>query len=98
MSTDAPSTTVLTDLEAMMDRVSDPLTVIKGSVGTVLLHWESLDENDRRDLLAQAALGVDRVMKALNTSHVSPQRRTAQREEESPGHSGSAGSFIVALP
>ena len=81
----APATTVLTDLEAMMGRVSDPLTVIKGSIGTVLMHWEELADDERRDLLGHASAGVDRVIRALGNGHISPPRPNGNRAEPEPG-------------
>lgn len=42
---------VIYELEEELSDQSDPLLALAGCVGTVLLHWESLDGRGRRALL-----------------------------------------------
>ncbi|MBW3594884.1 MAG: hypothetical protein KY391_04840 [Actinobacteria bacterium] len=44
---------VVFELEQELSDQRDPLIALAGCVGTVLLHWEGLDENGRRALLAR---------------------------------------------
>jgi hypothetical protein len=45
--------TVIDELEAELSDQSDPLMAFAGCVGTVLLHWDSLDGDGRRELLSR---------------------------------------------
>ena len=51
---------VLDELEDELSDERDPLLALAGCVGTVLLHWETLDGNGRRALL-------DRVQDTIHT-------------------------------
>lgn len=51
---------VIYELEEELSDQSDPLLALAGCVGTVLLHWESLDGRGRRALL-------DRVQDTVHT-------------------------------
>lgn len=44
---------VIDELEAELSDQKDPLLALAGCVGTVLLHWEGLDEVGRRVLLTR---------------------------------------------
>ena len=44
---------VITELEEELSDQRDPLLALAGCVGTVLLHWETLDGHGRRALLAR---------------------------------------------
>jgi hypothetical protein len=52
---------VIDELETELADQRDPLIALAGCVGTVLLHWESLDGSSRRELLAR----VDKTVRAL---------------------------------
>jgi hypothetical protein len=56
---------VLIDLEDSLERVSDTITVIGGSLRTVMLHWDELAEADRTDLIARAQRRADEIIPAL---------------------------------
>ena len=45
--------TVIDELEAELSDQADPLMALAGCVGTVLLHWDSLDGEGRRELLSR---------------------------------------------
>ncbi|MGH2808284.1 MAG: hypothetical protein ACRDKT_13525 [Actinomycetota bacterium] len=45
--------TVIDELEAELSDQNDPLMALAGCVGTVLLHWDSLDGQGRRALLSR---------------------------------------------
>lgn len=45
--------TVLCELEDELSDDRDPLMALAGCVGTVLLHWDSLDGSGRRELLSR---------------------------------------------
>ena len=45
--------TVIDELEEELNDNADPLMALAGCVGTVLLHWDSLDGYGRRELLAR---------------------------------------------
>src|ERR687895_65746 len=45
---------VFVDLEDSLERVTDMITVIGGSLKTVMVHWDNLSETDRTDLIARA--------------------------------------------
>lgn len=51
---------VITELEEELTDHRDPLMALAGCVGTVLLHWETLDGQGRRALL-------DRVQNTIHT-------------------------------
>ena len=51
---------VITELEDELSDHRDPLMALAGCVGTVLLHWETLDGEGRRALL-------DRVQNTIHT-------------------------------
>ena len=53
--------TVIDELEGELTDHRDPLMALAGCVGTVLLHWDSLDGIGRRELLAR----VETTVKAL---------------------------------
>ncbi len=44
---------VVFELEQELSNDRDPLMALAGCVGTVLLHWEALNEDGRRVLLAK---------------------------------------------
>ena len=44
---------VIDELEAELSDQADPLMALAGCVGTVLLHWDSLDRHGRRELLSR---------------------------------------------
>lgn len=44
---------VVFELEHELSDQRDPLMALAGCVGTVLLHWDGLDEEGRRALLAR---------------------------------------------
>jgi hypothetical protein len=46
-------------LEDVLHDLRTPLTVVKGSISTVLRHWASLDEDRRRELLVRASEAVE---------------------------------------
>jgi hypothetical protein len=52
---------VIDELETELADQHDPLMALAGCVGTVLLHWESLDGSSRRELIAR----VDKTVRAL---------------------------------
>ncbi len=51
---------VIDELEQELSDERDPLVALAGCVGTVLIHWETLDGNGRRALL-------DRVQDTIHT-------------------------------
>jgi hypothetical protein len=56
---------VLIDLEDSLERVTDMITVIEGSLKTVMMHWDSLSETDRTDLIARAQKRANEIIPAL---------------------------------
>ena len=56
---------VLIDLEDSLERISDLITVIEGSLKTVMMHWDDLAESDRSDLIARAQRRADEIIPAL---------------------------------
>jgi hypothetical protein len=56
---------VLIDLEDSLERVSDLVTVIEGSLRTVMRHWDSLSESDRTDLITRAQKRAVEIIPAL---------------------------------
>ncbi len=72
--------TVIDELEEELSDNRDPLMALAGCVGTVLLHWDSLDGNGRRALLNR----VEGTVKALemearrSVGRVRPGRRLSR--------------------
>lgn len=60
-SLEAVLETVIEELEEELNDNRDPLMALAGCVGTVLLHWDSLDGVGRRALLSR----VEGTVKAL---------------------------------
>lgn len=56
------------DLDRLQKR-EDSLTVVRGSLATVLAHWDRLSESERHDLL-QAALDKTESLVALYSEDV----------------------------
>jgi hypothetical protein len=56
---------VFIDLEDSLERVSDMVTVIEGSLKTVMMHWNSLSESDRTDLITRAQKRAVEILPAL---------------------------------
>ena len=53
----------LAELERDMHHHADPIMALADCVGVVLLHWDSLDPQGRRELLAR----VDRTIRILES-------------------------------
>ena len=56
---------VFVDLEDSLEKVADMITVIGGSLKTVMTHWDSLSETDRTDLIARAQKRANEIIPAL---------------------------------
>jgi hypothetical protein len=54
MGVDGVYDRAMADMDWVQSKVNDPLTVIGGCMETVLLFWDSLDDNRRRKLLRRA--------------------------------------------
>jgi hypothetical protein len=56
---------VFIDLEESLEKVCDMVTVIEGSLKTVMTHWNSLSEADRTDLITRAQKRAIEIIPAL---------------------------------
>lgn len=56
-------------LERLLHELRTPLSVVKGSTRTVLRHWDGLDDDRRRVLLARALEAVDELARAITDFH-----------------------------
>ncbi len=68
--------TVIEELEEELSDKRDPLVALAGCVGTVLLHWDSLDGAGRRALLGRVEGTVKELEKQarLSVGRVRPKR------------------------
>ncbi len=54
-------------LEDLLHDLRTPLSVVKGSMRTVLRHWDALDDDKRRELLTRALDGADTLAASIST-------------------------------
>lgn len=66
---------VIDELERELSDTRDPLLALAGCVGTVLLYWETLDGNGRRELLGRVQDTIHELEQRARLS-VHPSHRT----------------------
>lgn len=66
---------VIDELERELSDTRDPLLALAGCVGTVLLYWETLDGNGRRELLGRVQDTIRELEQRARLS-VHPSHRT----------------------